>query len=136
MSNKKYFNLVKILSVIGIFLAIYLYSTYLTRPENPVCTISETVNCDAVTKGSLATFFGIPVALVGLTGYVCILFASFLKNKKAILAFSLFGTLFCLRLTFLEIFSVKILCPVCMACQIDMLALVILSFVSLKSNRS
>ncbi|OGC60507.1 hypothetical protein A3K34_01630 [candidate division WWE3 bacterium RIFOXYC1_FULL_40_10] len=121
-----------LLSVFGMVLAFYLFYNYLTRPAFQICTISETINCDEVTKGTLSTLFGVPVSLVGLLGYLGILMAASLAKPKVILGFALFGTLFCLRLTILEIFVVKVICPVCIACQINMLVILFLSIVHSK----
>jgi len=115
------------LSLIGIILAGYLFYSYLAPVPPGLCDISATINCDAVTKGGLATLFGIPVSLVGLIGYIFILYSSLLKLKKLHLFMAGFGMLFCLRLTFLEIFVEKVICPVCLACQLIMLTLFILS---------
>lgn len=127
MSDKTFYKITIALSVIGIALASYLFYNYLTRPVVEICTINEQVNCDAVTKGVLSTLFGIPVSLIGLVGYLSILVFSFLKNKKMVLGMALFGLIFCLRLTILELFSLKVICPVCMACQVDMLAVFLLA---------
>jgi uncharacterized membrane protein len=122
----------KILSLIGVILAIYLFYNFLATTPSGLCNINSTVNCDAVTKGNLATIFGIPVSLIGLIGYILILYASLMKFKKLHLAMTTFGVIFCLRLTILEIFVEKVFCPVCGACQIIML---ILFLVSLKLFR-
>lgn len=115
------------LSLIGIILASYLFYAYLAPVSPGLCDISATINCDAVTKGALATLFNIPVSLVGLIGYIFILYSSLLKLKKLHLFMSSFGMLFCLRLTFLEIFVEKVICPICLVCQLIMLILFILS---------
>jgi uncharacterized membrane protein len=115
------------LSLIGILLAGYLFYSYLAPIPPGLCDISATINCDAVTKGTLAALFGIPVSLVGLIGYIFILYSSLLKLNQLHLFMSAFGMLFCLRLTFLEIFVEKVICPVCLACQLIMLILFILS---------
>lgn len=123
---------IKILSVIGIFLASYLFYDYLaynvfSLPPLKVCNINSFINCDASTKGSLSTFLGIPVALFGLAGYFTILFAALTKKKKLVLGMTTFGLLFCLRITILELFVVHVICPVCLACQIIMLTVFLLS---------
>ena len=115
------------LSILGIFLATYLFYNFLTKPAIESCYINSVVNCDAVTKGSLATLFGIPVSLIGLIGYIVILFSSFIKNSKLLLAMSTFGMVFCLYITFQEVFNLKVICPVCLLCQLDMLAVFILA---------
>lgn len=108
-------------SVIGIFLAIYLLYNFLTKPLMESCYLNSTINCDAVTKGSLSTMFGIPVSLIGLTGYIVILFCSIFKKEKSVLGMSAFGMIFCLSITYQEIFRLKVICPVCLTCQLVML---------------
>ncbi len=115
------------LALIGIGLASYLFYSYLSPNPPGFCNLSPTINCNAVTKGALATLFGIPVSLIGLIGYILILYSSLLKLKKLHLFMAGFGMLFCLRLTFLEIFSEKVYCPICLACQLIMLVLFIIS---------
>jgi uncharacterized membrane protein len=127
MKDQTFYKSTILLAAIGVALASFLLYNYLARPVVEICTISAEVNCDAVTKGSLSTLFGIPVSLIGLIGYLVILISAFLKYKKVILGAAIFGLIFCFRLTYLELFSVKIICPVCLACQIDMLAVFFLS---------
>lgn len=115
------------LSILGITLAIYLFYNFLVKPEIESCYVNSIVNCDAVTKGPLATLLGIPVSLIGLTGYIIILFSSFIKNAKLVLAMSTFGMLFCLFITIQEVFFLKVICPVCILCQLDMLTVFILA---------
>lgn len=128
MQKYSLYKIITVLSVIGIFLASFLFINFLTKPAVEICTINEQFNCDAVTKGTLSTIAGIPVSLIGLIGYLAILIFSLLKNRKAVLGVAVFGMVFCLRLTFLELFSIKVVCPVCLACQLDMLIISILAF--------
>lgn len=124
-----YFTLVKILAIIGIGLATYLFSEYLTPAHRSPCYINSTINCLASTKGELANTLGIPTALYGLTGYLIILVAAMKKWRRVILGMATFGLLFCLRITFLEIFIIKVICPVCLLCQLDMIILFILGLI-------
>ena len=116
-----------ILCLIGILLASYLFYNYLFPGHAGLCYVNSQVNCQAVTQGTLSTFVGIPISLVGLVGYIIILYAALIKSKKLYLFMSAFGTVFCLRITILELLVVKIICPVCLACQLDMLILFIIS---------
>jgi uncharacterized membrane protein len=120
------------LSALGIVLASYLFSEYLAKDPLELCTINEQINCGPVTKGNLAQWFGIPVSLVGLVGYIVILFSALGKKKKLLLGMTAFGLLFCLRLTILELFVEHILCPVCVVCQVIMF---VVFFLSVKLNR-
>lgn len=126
-TTDKIWKYLKILSAIGIILALYLFYNFLTKPAIESCYINSTINCDAVTKGPLSTLFGIPVSLIGLTGYVVILISSFIKNKMLVFSMATFGMVFCLYITFQEVFFLKVLCPVCLLCQLDMLIVFLLS---------
>jgi uncharacterized membrane protein len=118
-----------VLSVLGILLATYLFYNFLTKPLFESCYFNSRINCDAVTKGSLSTLFGIPVPLIGLLGYITILFSSVFKKKLLVLGMSTFGMVFCLFITYQEIFILKVICPVCLTCQLVMLVVFILSLV-------
>ena len=114
-------------SSLGILLAIYLFYNFLTKPLVESCYFNSHINCDAVTKGSLSTLFGIPVSLVGLVGYVVILLSSIFKQKLLVLAMSTFGMVFCLFITYQELFIIKVICPVCLTCQLVMLTVFLLA---------
>ncbi|GIW69412.1 MAG: hypothetical protein KatS3mg101_0159 [Patescibacteria group bacterium] len=79
----KYVNAIKVLAVIGVGLALYLYINYLNQPVTTICTINSKVNCDAVISGEVATTLGVPTALYGLVGYMVILIAASLKKGEA-----------------------------------------------------
>jgi uncharacterized membrane protein len=120
-------NVLIVLSILGICLASYLFYNFLTKPTLEACYVNSIINCDAVTKGSLSALFGVPVSLVGLAGYIVILLSSIFKKKKTVLAMSTFGMLFCLYITFQEVFFLRVLCPVCLTCQFVMLLVFIIA---------
>lgn len=124
--KEKYFDWVKILAVVGIFLALFLLWERYFKPSFQPCNINATINCDAVISGPLADTLGIPTALIGMTGYIVILFAAIKKNTKLLLGTAAFGLAFCLYLLYMEVVVLKVLCPVCLACQADMLTVFIL----------
>lgn len=126
-AKENIWRMVLALSILGILLATYLFYNFLTKPAVESCYINSVINCDAVTKGSLSTLFGIPVSLIGLIGYIVILFSAVLKNSKLILSMSSFGMIFCLYITIQEVFVLKVICPVCLACQLVMLSVFVLS---------
>lgn len=130
----KYFDWIKILAVIGILLAVFLLWEQIFRPSFQPCNINATVNCDAVISGSLAKTFGIPTPLIGLVGYVVIFFAAIKNNSKLVLGMAAFGLAFCLYLAYMELVILRVLCPVCIACQIDMLTVFILGIL-IKKNK-
>jgi len=128
MKTEKMWTAITILASIGIGLALYLLYNYLSPKPLEICNVNATINCDAVTKGNLRDFLGLPVPLFGLVGYVGILLSAVYKQKKWVMGLATFGLLFCLRLTYLEIFVENVLCPVCLLCQLDMLTVFALAF--------
>jgi uncharacterized membrane protein len=124
----KYRKWVMALALVGVGLASYLYYEYATQNAFGVCNINDVFNCKPIIEGELATLFGIPVALIGLVGYLVIFLTAKANNFKWSFYMATFGMLFCLRLTILEIFVEHVICPVCMACQAVMLVEFILTY--------
>ncbi len=120
---------VKALSFIGVLLSIYLLWQQIAQPEFQPCNISETVNCDAVISGPVAKTLGISTPLYGLIGYVVIFIAAHVKKNKLMLGMTTFGLLFCLRLTYIELFQLNVVCPVCISCQVVMIAVFVLAVI-------
>ena len=123
------------LSILGLLLATYLFYNFLTKPLFESCYVNSRINCDAVTKGSLSTLFGIPVSLIGLTGYIIIFLSSIFRKKLFVLGMSTFGMVFCLFITYQEVFLLKVICPVCLTCQLVMLTVFLLAiYLNLKKS--
>lgn len=126
--NKIYFY-VKVLSAIGIVLAIYLLWGQIFHPAFQPCDINATVNCEAIISGSVSKTLGLPTPLYGLIGYIAILLSAIFCRKKILLAIAAFGLIFLLRIAFIELFLLHVLCPVCIGCQIIMAAVFTLSLI-------
>lgn len=110
----------KILACVGILLSLYLLWQQMYRPAFQPCTINASINCDAIISGPVAKTLGIPTPLFGLIGYIVIFIAATIRMKKLLLGMSLFGLLFCLWIAYQELFLLKVICPVCIACQVIM----------------
>lgn len=115
------------LALVGMGLALYLLYERFTPARSSLCYVNSVVNCEESIRGMLANTLGIPTPLYGLVGYIIIALATWFKKARLFLAVAVFGVAFCLRITYLEIFVIRVLCPVCLACQIDMLALALLA---------
>lgn len=127
--REKFFGWIKALAVIGIGLALFLlWERYFTPTFQP-CNINSTVNCNAVISGEVSNTLGIPTPLIGLVGYVIILFAAFKKSAKWVLGMAIFGLVFCLYIAFRELFQLRVICPVCILCQLDMITVFILGLI-------
>lgn len=127
--RRKYFDWIKILGVVGVLLACYLLWEQIFHPAFQPCNINAVVNCDATITGPLAKTFGVSTPLIGLSGYLIILFAAFKKSAKLVMAMSAFGLTFCLYIAFREIFQLNVICPICVACQLDMISVFVIGII-------
>ncbi|HEY1222849.1 MAG TPA: vitamin K epoxide reductase family protein [Acidimicrobiales bacterium] len=64
-----------VLSLIGLALSVYLTNAHFNGTQDLVCPDSGFINCAKVTTSAQSYFLGIPVAVLGLCGYVvlCVL---------------------------------------------------------------
>jgi len=117
-----------VLAVIGLGVAIYLtYVHYSGTP--PACTAGE--SCLKVQTSRWSELAGVPVALIGLIGYVGIL-AGLLapdrdETRVATLGMTLIGFLFSAYLTYRELFSIHAICEWCASSAVIMTLLLALS---------
>lgn len=136
MNLHKLYFAIKALSIVGIILAIYLLWQQIFQPEFQPCNINATINCEAVISGAVAKTLGIPTPLYGLIGYLVIFFAAVFGKKKLLLGMATFGVAFCLYIAYVELVILKVICPICITCQMVMLSIFTLSIIitKLKNN--
>lgn len=134
MKQSKMYLAIKILSSIGIALAIYLLWQQFFRPAFQPCYVNSYINCDAVISGPVAKTFGISTPLYGLVGYVVILLSAFLKKRKLLVGMATFGLIFCLLIGYIELVQMRVICPVCISCQLIMIAVFVLGLKTLRSH--
>ena len=117
-----------VLSVLGIAVAGYLTYVHYAGIE-PVCQLSG--GCEKVQTSQWADFAGIPVALLGLIGYVTIFLSLlFLRGdvrKLVTAALSVCGFLFSAYLKYRSIFSIEATCQWCLASALIMTGLAIVT---------
>jgi vitamin-K-epoxide reductase (warfarin-sensitive) len=122
MDRKKW---VIILCVLGVLVAGYLGYMYYTDTHS-VCDINATFACTPVHESDFALFLGIPVAILGLVGYLLIMvFAMF--QFKYVKWIALLGALFSLRLTWAEFFVIHAFCVFCLVSQVLIIAIFLIS---------
>jgi uncharacterized membrane protein len=99
--------------------------------------------CDVVNSSPYAMLAGVPVAFIGLGGYLLLfglalvaLRADGLRRRQLLLAgflLSVGGVLFSVYLTYLEIYVIEALCSWCVASAIIILLLAIVGGLNLRS---
>lgn len=133
--KEKLFGWVKVLAIIGIGLALFLLWEQFYHPAFQPCNINATVNCDAVINGIVAKTLGIPTPLIGLLGYLVILYSAFKRSAGWVLGMATFGLLFCLYIAYRELFQLHVICPVCVLCQLDMITVFVLGILLVRKSR-
>lgn len=126
MNIIKMYRVVKILSGIGLLLSIYLLWQQFFRPAFQPCSINSFINCDAVISGPVAKTLGISTPLYGFMGYLVILYAAIKEHKRLLMGMAGFGLAFCLYLAYVELFQLRVICPVCISCQVVMTAIFVI----------
>ncbi|MCW3026414.1 MAG: vitamin epoxide reductase family protein [Solirubrobacterales bacterium] len=117
-----------VLTVIGLGIASYL--TYIHYAGiKPVCTAGG--SCAKVQTSVYSKLAGVPVALIGLIGYIAILGSLLARegetSRFATMAFTLVGFGFSAYLTYRELFTIHAVCEWCAASAVIMTVLMCLS---------
>jgi uncharacterized membrane protein len=116
-----------VLATVGLCVAAYL--TYIHYEGiKPVCGLGG--NCEKVQSSEWSKLAGVPVALLGLVGYVAILATLLVDREEALIAgalFALAGFGFSAYLTYRELFSIDAICPWCVASAVIMTLLAIVT---------
>jgi uncharacterized membrane protein len=116
-----------VLCLIGIGIAGYL--TYVHYAGLKVVCLSGG-GCETVQSSRYSKLDGIPVALLGLLGYITILASLALRGdtgRSAGFGVALIGFLFSMYLTYRELFTIKAICQWCVASAVLMTILVALT---------
>jgi uncharacterized membrane protein len=129
-----------VLAVIGIFVAGYLTWAELTDNETACANVGN-IDCSAVQKSAYAKTFGIPVALMGLVGYIAILGALVMEDQISIIAaysrtlvvgMALFGVIFQSYLTYVEATVLDKWCQWCVASFVVITLMLIVGAIRLR----
>ncbi|MBZ5706226.1 MAG: vitamin K epoxide reductase family protein [Acidobacteriia bacterium] len=125
---------IAILAVAGaIVSSVSLYHHYGTS-QTSFCDFGENFNCDIVNRSVYSSVFGIPVALIGIAGYVALLALATLYRAQArtpalLLIASTLGLGFTFYLTYIEAFVLGAWCILCLSSLVLILLITVLSSV-------
>ena len=106
-----------------------------------VAACSDIGDCEAVNNSKYAEIGGIPLALLGLLGYLAILAFLILETQfpswrdglhLGVFGFTLAGAIYSVYLTYIEIFVLHAICPYCVVSAVVMLLLFAISIIRLR----
>jgi uncharacterized membrane protein len=103
------------------FLALQVHYTTETSP----CSINEKWDCGVVNHSSFSVIQGIPVAAIGIIGYLAIIWLTIARQRIVVVLASLAGVLFSLYLAHIER---DVLGVWCLYCVISLGAIILIFF--------
>jgi vitamin-K-epoxide reductase (warfarin-sensitive) len=117
--NRPFFVAVAVLAALGIALSAVSLQRHYAKSESKFCDIAVQFNCDIVNRSEFSSFFGIPVAGIGLAGYAIVLALATIYRShhwapNILLAGALAGLVFALYLTYVEGFILDTWCILCL----------------------
>ena len=105
--------LLLILAILGVVVSsLALREHYRTYGDAP-CSINERWDCGVVNHSSYAMLAGIPVAVIGIAGYILMAALAFLRSYRLLLVPTLAGLAFSLHLANIEKNILGVWCVYC-----------------------
>jgi uncharacterized membrane protein len=137
---RRLFLPIAVLATAGIAVSsVSLYHHFGTE-KSSYCDFGQSFNCDMVNRSIYSSIMGIPVALIGVLGYLAMLaLASLGRNRPdapaLLFGASLVGLAFALYLTYIEAFVLAVWCILCLSSLALIFAISCLSMLSMRSAK-
>jgi vitamin-K-epoxide reductase (warfarin-sensitive) len=134
------FLIIALLAVAGIAVSSISLAHHYGTSKTAYCDFGETLNCDVVNRSSYSSIMGIPVALIGILGYLALLALATLYRSKPDTPIVLFlggaaGLAFALYLTYIEGFVLGVWCILCLSSLLLIFGITLLSSIVLLQQR-
>ncbi|HEX5780345.1 MAG TPA: vitamin K epoxide reductase family protein, partial [Solirubrobacteraceae bacterium] len=121
MSARRLSFAVAALAVVGAAIAGYL--TWVHYAGIEAYCVGGTSGCERVQSSPYAELAGVPVAVIGLAGYLAVLGSLALPDRSLTVFLALAGAGFSGYLTYLELAVIDAICQWCVASAVVMIAL-------------
>ena len=112
------------LTVVGIWLAVRALQIHYSTGATP-CSINDVWDCGVVNRGPYSVIFGVPVALIGILGYIFLFVMEAMKYGRIMLVASLGALGFSLYLAHIEASVLQVWCEYCVG------SLIVISLITL-----
>lgn len=132
--------LIVLLAIAGIVVSALALKVHYDTGSEP-CRINDKWDCGVVNHSPYAVIRGVPVAAIGIAGYLLIGFLAFMRRRGLLLACVLIGLGFALYLTNIEIHILEVWCLYCVISQgiiavLTLLALIWVGWTRFRRNPS
>ena len=109
-----------VLALAGIVISSMSLVAHYKKSATEYCDFNESFNCDIVNRSIFSELHGVPVAAIGVAGYLALLLLSRARRRSTallLLVFALGGFAFALHLTYIEAYVMVVWCIMCIASQ-------------------
>jgi uncharacterized membrane protein len=133
---RRLFAAIAVLAVLGIAVSSVSLQHHYAKSKTSYCDFGESFNCDLVNRSQYSSIAGIPVALIGIAGYLALMaLATFYREKAEtpgmLVLASVGGLAFALYLTYVEGFILQAWCILCLTSLSTIFLITVLSVVLL-----
>lgn len=118
--------LLAVLALAGIVVSVLALRVHYSTESAP-CSINEKWDCGIVNHSPYAVMFGVPVAAIGIAGYLLILVLAWLRRRGLLLVATMVGMAFALYLSRIEATVLGVWCVYCVTSQGIIAVLLLLS---------
>ena len=124
--------IIALLSLAGIIVSTISLERHYAKSATDFCDFSQRFSCDIVNRSEYSEVEGIPVAAIGIAGYAVLgLLSTFGKSRPEtptrLLVTASVGLAFAFYLTYIEGYKLKTWCILCLASQVLILLITLLS---------
>jgi uncharacterized membrane protein len=113
------YRLIAVFALIGAAVSTVALAHHYSKDPSSYCNFGQSFNCDFVNRSRYSEIMGIPVAVIGLAGYLLILALATYYRKNAdtpllLSAAGIAGLAFSLYLTYIEARILTVWCVICL----------------------
>jgi len=123
--------LILVLAIAGMLVSGLALKVHYDDPGKEPCSINDKWDCGVVNHSPYAVMFGVPVAAIGIGGYLLLAILGIMRQRVLLLISSLIALTFALYLTNIEKHILEVWCLYCVISQgiIAILALLSIGWV-------
>jgi vitamin-K-epoxide reductase (warfarin-sensitive) len=131
---------IAVLALAGVAVSSVSLAQHYGTSKTAYCDFGDSFNCDIVNRSSYSSIMGIPVALIGVLGYLALLVLSTLYRAKPdtpiiLLLAGIGGLAFALYLTYIEAHVLGVWCILCLSSLFVIFCITLLSSVVFLQQR-
>ena len=138
--RRKLFLAIALLALAGAVVSSVSLHQHFGTSATSYCDIGENFNCDIVNRSTYSVVLGVPVALIGIIGYLALLALTTVFRGKAetpvfVFMGSLAGLAFALYLTYIEKYVLATWCILCLSSLGLIFAIAVLASILMVSTK-